>query len=50
MTTAATFCAQSALNTDTLSVLIDWVVLRPHSTADCGKNTKQYTGQQMNAI
>ena len=35
MTTTATFCAESALNTDTLSEVRDWMLSSPHSTADC---------------
>lgn len=36
MATTAMLCAESALNTDTLSEVRDCMLLSPHSTADWG--------------
>ena len=43
MTTTATFCAESALNTDTLSEVRDWTLSSPHSTADCWRGGMKKT-------
>ena len=37
MATTAMLCAESALNTDTLSEVRDCMLLSPHSTADWGE-------------
>lgn len=41
MTTTATFCEESALNTDTLSEVRDWMLSSPHSTADCWRGGEE---------